>query len=350
MMKIVFLCRLFYPHIGGVEKHVMEISKRLIDKGHDVTVITEELDSRFHGNDKKKEEINGITIYRISVGKDDKFKKIRIWREMSHLQSVIKDADIIHCHDVFFWYLPFRFLYPQKSVYTTFHGYESYPIKKSAIRIRKFSEKLSWGNICIGDFIPKWYGTKASFVSYGAVDSTKFKVQNAKFKKESAVFIGRLDEQTGVLTYAKAVKILKKKFPKFDLTVIGDGEDRKKIEKQFTVLGFKKNPEKYFQNYHFAFVSRYLSILEAFAAKRLVFAVYDNPVKKDYLRLAPYAKFIIIEKDPEILAEKIAYYFHHPKEEKEKIEKAFAWVSKQTWEKLTTTYLNLWSKNLKRRE
>src|SRR6266404_2210228 len=179
-MKIVFLCRFFYPHIGGVEKHVMEISKRLIKKGHEVTVITE---MPAAVSDSKKrllrfeklelaltESVNGIKIYRIFNGGEDKFKKFRIWKEMLRLQKVIQNADVVHCHDVFFWYLPFRFLYPQKPVYTTFHGYERYPITKSAIRVRKLSEKLSWGNICIGDFIPKWYGTKATIVSYGGVD------------------------------------------------------------------------------------------------------------------------------------------------------------------------------------
>src|SRR6266568_800748 len=307
-MKIVFLCRLFYPHIGGVERHVMEISTLLIKKGYEVTVITEALpEAAGKLPHVPVNEVNGIKIYRISTGPDNTVKKFRIWREMGSLKKIIRDADVVHCHDVFFWYLPFRFLYPTKPVFTTFHGYESYPITKSAIRVRKLSEKLSWGNICVGDFIPKWYGTKPTIVSYGGTDIPK-NVSNLKSKKESAVFIGRLDEQTGVLTYTKAIEILRKKYPKFDLTFIGDGKYRKTIEKKFEVLGFQNEPEKYFQKYHFAFVSRYLSILEAFAARRLVFAVYDNPVKEDYLRLAPYSKWIVIENDPEKLAEKIAYY------------------------------------------
>ena len=30
VMNILFMSRLFYPHIGGVEKHVLEVSKLLI--------------------------------------------------------------------------------------------------------------------------------------------------------------------------------------------------------------------------------------------------------------------------------------------------------------------------------
>ena len=338
-MKILFLSRLFYPHIGGVEKHVMEISKLLIQQGHSVTIITEQFDNKLPVTEK----IDEIYIYRIETGDENSNKKFRIWKEMFRLQKLIKQADAVHCHDVFFWYLPFRFLYPRKPVYTTFHGYESYPIKKNAIKVRKLSEKLSRGNICIGDFIPKWYGTKPSYVSYGAVTVSSIKYQVLRnYKKDSAVFIGRLDEQTGALTYAKAVELVKKRYPKFEFIIVGDGKDREKIEKKYNVLGFQKDPEKYFPMYHFAFVSRYLSILEAFAAKKLVFAVYDNPVKEDYLRLAPFAKWIIIEKDPEKLAEKIVYFLKNPEKEKVMIENAYSWVKGQTWENLGELYLKLW--------
>src|SRR6266576_1167024 len=100
-MKIVFLCRLFYPHIGGVEKHVMEVSQRLIKKGHEVTVITEmpigvSNKNRLPHFEKSElattESVNGIKIYRISVGRDDRLKKFRIWKEMWRLQRVIRSA------------------------------------------------------------------------------------------------------------------------------------------------------------------------------------------------------------------------------------------------------------------
>ncbi len=346
-MTILFLARLFYPHIGGVEKHVLEVSKRLVQLGHRVIVVTE--------NHKPPlthlvNRIEGIEIIRINAGKDDMFKKFRIWKSLWQLRTIIKEADIIHCHDVFFWYLPFRFLYPRKPVYTTFHGYESYPVSMKAIIIRKISEKLSWGNICIGDFIKKWYGTKSDYVSYGAVDSVIARRHDQAIlkndKKYSALFIGRLDEQTGILTYVKALEILKIKYPNFELLVVGDGEYKRLIERQVKVLGFQKNPEKYLRQSHFAFVSRYLSILEAIAAKRLVFAVYDNPIKEDYLKMTPFAKFIIIENDPERLAEKVKYFLTHPEKEKDLVNDAYDWVKKQSWDTLVKLYLSLWNKPL----
>src|SRR5487761_965580 len=98
-MKIVFLCRRFYPHIGGVEKHVMEISKRLIQDKHEVIVITE-ISEKTRLTDEK----DTIKIFRINAGKNNWFKKFRIWKEMLRLRKLIQGADVVHCHDVFFWY------------------------------------------------------------------------------------------------------------------------------------------------------------------------------------------------------------------------------------------------------
>jgi len=356
-MTIVFLCRLFYPHIGGVEKHVREVGKRLVKQGHRLIVITELSEfedaskERFRtksGMTKNFENLDGMEVYRIPVGIDEKGKKWVIWRWMWEHRQIWQEADLVHCHDVFFWYLPFRLLYPGKKVYMTFHGYESYPIRWQAVVIRKIAEKLSWGNICIGDFMKKWYGTKPTYVSYGGVEikgegETRLQArQGVKGKGESALFYGRLDDQTGILTYQAAIHIINKKYPQFALTVLGDGELSNKIDRKTKRFGFQENVTEYLENSRYIFVSRYLSILEALAAKRLVFAVYDNPLKEDYLKMAAFAPYIVIEKQTEKLAEKVLFFLQNPKIEKELVEKGYEWVKGQTWEEVVRTYEKLW--------
>lgn len=346
-MNILFFSRLFCPHIGGVEKHVLEMSKILIKRGHRVTVITE----RDSPKTRLNELFEGIEIYRIPNLQDGKFKKFKIWKWLMSNSNLIENADIIHCHDVFFWYLPFRFLFPFKKVFTTFHGYEDYPLKSRFILMHRISEKLSMGNICIGDFIGKWYGTKPTYVSYGGANilksnPTSLKLRGASGRKakseNSAVFIGRLDEQTGILTYTEAVKIIRRKIPDFNFLVIGDGSLKNEIGNKIKILKPLNNASEYFQKYNFAFVSRYLSILEAMAAKRLVFTVYDNPLKEDYLRMTPFAKYIAISSSSSELVSKISFYLDNPKEKEKMIEKAYEWVKKQTWEEVVNIYLKLW--------
>ena len=243
---VLFLTPRFYPQIGGVEEHVLRVSRELIKRGKRIVVITEAIDERFESNRqsrymsdkmviikdwndlsaktkyiKKTENLNDlrkesvevetgfrkkIIVYRIPKFKKGRFKKILIWLWFLKNKKIIQSAKTVHCHDVFYWYLPFRFIYFNKPVYTTFHGYESYPVPFKNIVIRKISEKLSWGNICVGAFIEKWYHTKPDFVTYGAVESV-IKIQNSKIsskggsasgrkntnKKLKILFIGRLE-------------------------------------------------------------------------------------------------------------------------------------------------------------
>lgn len=331
------LSKYFYPHIGGVEKHVEKICGILLKNGHKVTVVTENFD-----NKQKINEINssGVKIERFSYPKVKILGIIFLWINIFKYRDIIKKADVIHCHDVFIWYLPFRFLFPFKHVYTTFHGYEGYPIKKSAIIIRKISELLSNGNICVGDFIRKWYGTKPSIVTYGATDLIK--ARESKHFKYDAIFVGRLDEQTNIIEYLSVVKRLTDKLNKFELLVLGDGKYLKEARDIADCKGFVKDPEKYYSEAKYAFVSRYLSILEAFISRKLVFAIYDNEVKEDYLKMAPYAKWIVIEKSSEQLTERLLYFGTHQMEADKMIENAYTWARNQTWNNMVNNYIKLW--------
>jgi len=389
-MTILFFSRLFYPHIGGVEKHVLEVGKRLVKKNHKVIVVTEgtlikdiPVYQSTSMSAKVTGEVDGIKIHRIPVGrkqnqysrhaglssishsrerfwvrsayqndvigvvaKDTWFKKFKIWWWLWQHKDLIKNADIIHCHDVFFWYLPFRFIYPNKKVYITFHGYETkFPPSKKAILIRKISEWLSWGNICVGDYIKKWYGTKSDYVTYGAVD---LKTQNSKLKTQNyssklkILFIGRLEEDTGVLIYLKALELMRQKKISFEFEACGNGSLRGEVERYGMVYGFVKDIGKYIVRSDFVFTSSYLSILEAISRGKIVFSVFQNKLKEDYLKMSPFAKWIIIENSPEKIIEKIHYFMKHQKEKKEILDIAYSWVKMQTWEKVISIYLQLW--------
>lgn len=348
-MNILFLSRLYYPHIGGVEKHIKKISNLLIKKGNKITIITEK------DNPKEKEiEIKkSLKIYRIPIKNKSKLKKFLIWLWLFKRRKIIHNADIIHAHDVAFWYFPFRIFYPKKPFFITFHGYEvgKLPTIKSII-IRKISEKISLGNICIGKFITKWYKTKPTFILYGAADIPQVK-QNKKYKYD-ACFLGRVDRDTGIMKYLQALKILKDKGQTIDLIICGDGSEVKKAKHfareasiKVKFLGFVKNPIPYLINSRFAFVSSYLAIIEAAQSKKLIFATYNNEIKKDYLKTMPISSSIIIRKTAKELADQISYFLKNPREEKKLIQKSYLWASKQTWEKITQAYIDLWTINSK---
>ena len=158
-MKVLFLCRYYSSHIGGVEKHVTNIS-RILSHNHQITIITE----RYDGKLPEYERMTGIEVYRIPGP-----GKLAVWTWVLRNQKLFNDADIIHAHDVYFWLFPYKLLHPLKKTFVTFHGWETqYPIPLKNKVIRNISEIMADGNICVGDFIAKWYGTRPDLVTYGA--------------------------------------------------------------------------------------------------------------------------------------------------------------------------------------
>ena len=344
-MKIIFFARRFYPLIGGVEKHILEISKKLVENNYDVMVLTENYDFL-----PEKEEINGIKIFRIRAGREGRVKKFKIWLNLLKYIKLMYSADIIHCHDIFFWYLPFRLLFPFKKVYTTFHGYEGNEIPgRKSIFMHKIAEKLSSGNICVGDYLQKWYGTKPDITTYGAVNIPKNIRSNKRKSVKSALYIGRLEKEAGIMIYLRALNFLKKENINLKLTVLGDGsqgekakEYAKKNNLNVDFKGFVNDVYKYLPRFEMVFSGRYLGVMESFVFKKFVFVVFNNAIKKDYFGLAPYKDFIVIEKDPNKLSVQIANYIKHPDEYTGKINGAYDWVKKQTWDKLVNQYIELW--------
>lgn len=355
-MKILFLTRFFYPHIGGVEKHVYEVGKRLLEKGHTVTIITEKITftrtSVYQSNDESDKlmgKIQQFRIYKVPVGEETWFKKFRIWKWLWQNRYLLQDADVIHCHDIFFWYLPFTFIHPTKKVFLTFHGYEGNTIPGFKAKFwHKIGEILTNGNICVGSFYKKWYGTVATKIIYGGTNLPSQRQDISKKIKE-AVFIGRLEEETSIMQYLQAMNLLKKDRRTVKLTILGDGSLRKKAEEfvkkynlPVTFQGFVNDTEQYITKSDIVFASRYLAILEAFAHKKYVIAHYNSPIKKDYLQMTPFANWITIASNSKEIAQQIREYTKNLDQIKKKITLAYEWVENQKWDDVVSIYENLW--------
>ena len=315
-MTIVFLTRYFWPHVGGVERHVEAVGRELMKLGHKMTVITLKHEAKL----PETQTYRGLKIVRLPYSNS----KWEIWRALWQKRQILKSADIIHCHDVFFWYLPFRFLWPKKPVFTTFHGWEGvYPIPKRNIFAHHLAEKLSWGNICIGDYLPIHYGTRADFISYGA---PLLPAPPRRLPVKELIFIGRLDRDLGLMEYFIAIKKLN-----LPVTFVGDGALRKEAAKIGKVVGVVKSLKPYLTRPAAILASSYLTMWEALSYGRPVFSLYQNQLKKDYLEKFPAAKAIHISGSAEELVEQ----FKSPKKIKIKF---------PDWKQVTRLYLKLWQK------
>ncbi len=59
-MKIAQVAPFFHPHIGGVESHVLTLSQKLIQRGHDLTVYTS-----MHRELPEKDSFQEVRIVRV---------------------------------------------------------------------------------------------------------------------------------------------------------------------------------------------------------------------------------------------------------------------------------------------
>lgn len=335
IMRILFIAKNYLPHLGGVEKHVEQIIKRLKKKKVKVNLVCE-----YSKNTKPYEVLDGLPVYRINYPHIQVFGLLSIWWWFWKNRELIKRAEIVHCHDVFIWYLPFRILYFKKSVFTTFHGWEGvFPIPFKNKFLKQLSAKLSWGNICVGKYIEKWYGLKANFITYGGTNVSNLK---KSLIQKKIIYIGRLDEDTGIRIYLEAFRLIKQTNTQIKFEFLGDGEFKQEAKKIGKVYGFKKNPDRYLNKAKFVCTSGYLSILKAFSLKKLVFAVYNNPLKKDSIEMSPFKNYVLLSKNAKDLVQKISYFLTYPNKENKLTVKSFDFVISQTWDSLFQIYLKLW--------
>lgn len=261
-MRILFLTHFVWPHVGGVEKHVNRVVTELRQNKHKVEIISEK--------NIKYSHIKFIGL-------------LFIWFWLFRNRSLIKRSDIVHIHDVFIWYLPYRFLFPKKVVFTTFHGGQGkWPIPIKDKLLIKIAAKLSKRTICVGNFIPKYFGIKTDQVIYGGVD----KNENTKIKKEKLIiFLGRLERETGLNEFINKIKSKKN----YTVEFIGDGTLRSICEEHGIVRGFC-DPIPFLKKASICFAGGYLSALEALEYRCELWTGANTPVKIYYWKTFPYKK------------------------------------------------------------
>jgi glycosyltransferase involved in cell wall biosynthesis len=291
-MKIVFIAASAWPSIGGVERHILELTAEMIADGHQVTLIApgKQLSEL---KDKHQAESKRIQLHTSNIKLLNGF--IGGLSLGIHL-PILLNADVIHYHDyqpLWRWGL---WLHPLlrlagKRIFITFHGWEGHFPPSSIARFRRrFIAAIVDGSLAIGHYISKWYATNSAVISYGGVRLPSLEPHCGDY----ALFVGRLERDTGILQYLEAFSQAHQEARHLRLIVCGDGSLRTQVQSLATDLGIEaqflgavSDPTPYYREARMVFASSYLAILEAFSFGKSVIAIYDNPLKQDYLCLIP---------------------------------------------------------------
>lgn len=236
-MKILQVTPRYPPRSGGVETHVQEISERLVERGHDVTVVTADL-----GPDVQAEETrNGVEVRRFhGLAPGDAYHVApRIYPAVRDL-----DADVVHAHNYHALPALFAALAVDDDPFVVtphYHGESA-----SAFRTRLLSLYRPLGGRALRtadrvvavsewerDQIQAHFGVDATVIPNG-IDVDRFrKADPVERARPYILCVGRLVEYKDIQDVIRALPLL----PDYDLVVAGDGPYRRQLEEAATVAG-----------------------------------------------------------------------------------------------------------------
>jgi N-acetyllactosaminide 3-alpha-galactosyltransferase len=367
-MKIAMLSPYFYPHTGGTEKYVRDLSAALIQEGHAVTVITNNLP---HSKQAPREEMlpEGIKVIRLDAIDFLYYMPIS-WQFNLKL---LEGFDIVHVHGPAFSFLRAVGGKIRQPLVVTYHcditvseKYFGIPVPRWLVAL---VEKAADNYIKL--LLPRAemvYNTTQSYADTSPVlksaphrsipigifsdkiDEMQKKLKLIPQSKNSRqiLFLGRLAGNKGCDYLVKAMPKILSRFPDAKLVICGDGEEKKHIMDLVDNLGVGKaisfTPTATFEQlvtlYYSSLIYVFPSInrLEAFGIVQLEAmanstAVVASDIPGPNQVMEPGKSGLLVPKqDPEALADAICRLLADPEKAKamgrrgrELVETKYSW-------------------------
>ena len=257
-MRIAFVSDAILPYNkGGKEKRLFDLSTRLAEKGFDVHLYTMKW---WKGPNVKKE--NGVTLhalcrlYPLYSGKRRSIKEGIIFG-LACLSLLTEDWDVVEVdHMPFFPLFSVKLvcLLKGKKMIATWHEVWGREYWKEYLGgkgdIAYFIERLS---VLIPDKIisvskhttnklrKEMFSKKEIITVPDGVDFDHIQKLKPSPIKSDAIFAGRLLSHKNVDILIRSIQLIKEHSPKVKCLVIGDGPEKKRLEKMVKTLKLTKN-------------------------------------------------------------------------------------------------------------
>lgn len=234
-MKIAQVCHSFSPYIGGVERYVEEIARRLTDRGWEVVVLT----ARLVRDMKKREDFNGVKVvrfpspphpnpYRFALGLNNYLKSKEYDIVHIHGYHALPAHQVAHFSDIDnliftphykgFSHSPFRALLLK--LFKSF-GKKTFQRADKILPVSNYEKKRIRKNFKIKE-------SKLKLIPNG-VDLKEFeetKVQNNLGQEKVILCVSRLERYKGVQHLIRALPYLPSRV---SLEVVGKGSYKKEL-------------------------------------------------------------------------------------------------------------------------
>lgn len=273
-MHICLITDVFPPEGGGIGYYVYNLSKRLISRGHKITVLT-------RGSWKKSyyEKIEDISVYRVQMLP---FYPFHLRLHSFFLQKIFneieQDIDIVHYNSPFISYIK-----SEKPSIVTEHGTAKGAIMNSEIldmqslimrlfskeiididrKILKMSDRITAVSKACADELNKLYDISPINITVvgNGVDTDSFVPGKMNFDKSYILYVGRLNTRKGIIDLINSAEYIYNSDTKIDVEfiLVGDGPlknylikmlQNKGLDKYFTFTGIVDRSMllKYYQN------------------------------------------------------------------------------------------------------
>ncbi len=299
-MKIAQLTPYFYPHLGGVESHVLELSKKLIDRGHEVFVVTTKLEGT-----EEEDVVEGVPVKRV--------EPLTIFLStpiVPGINNVLleEDYDILHSHSPppLMSFLGVRNAQKKDVPFVlTYHCDLEIPYTFGPLIVNLYERTFGTYTVSKSDKIittTPSYGATSKAVWHreadiipNAVDADRFHPSNEGDwvreelgigDKKLIMYVGRIVYHKGLEYFVRAAKYLESRDVQFLL--VGTGDFRKELEDIIEREGLEdmvmfagRVPNEELPDYYAAtdvFVLPSVSRLEAFGIVALEAMASEVPV------------------------------------------------------------------------
>ena len=210
--------------IGGVERHVIDLSNELTERGHDVMVIS--------NGGQMQNQLSGKVLHRdLPVHKKN---PITAWRCSREISSWIRQEgwELIHAHSRVPAWIAWRassktkipWIYTAHACYSLNYGL--IPLKHAGFVI-SVSETVQ-------DHIKSYLPVNFTVIPVALPEPT-VRWDSTYRSKNRFIFVGRLTKIKGLDTVIEALGKLRD--DNWTLDVLGDGSEREELEKRADVLG-----------------------------------------------------------------------------------------------------------------
>jgi len=244
-LRIALVAARYFPYMGGTETHIHEVSRRMSEAGHDVTILTSDVSGKLPA----QEAVNGVSVRRFAAYPRgmDLYYTPQLYRAVTE-----GGWDVVHCQGYHTFVAPMAMLAAQRAkipYVVTFHsgGHSSRVrnavrgIQRNALRpLIKDAAQLIGVSEFEADFFSRGlHLPRERFVVIpNGAQLPEVQTPAVRNSAEPLILsVGRLEKYKGHQRVLRAMPRVLTAFPKARLRIVGSGPYEKSLHELTDQLG-----------------------------------------------------------------------------------------------------------------